>query len=165
MSVAPDRPYEAPKAVGEPFRADPSDAAPFLTENDKVPVVPVEPASATPTPGAPLGHPPTHSAQPAGNQPLFRAPTPATQLTPEARFARTALWVSVVSIFIFNIILGPIAIVMGVIAMRRGEKKQGRLAIIFGAIGTIVGVVFLVLAGLGVIPSVDEMIDDIRNGR
>lgn len=163
-----DRPYLPPKSVGEPYRADPTDAAPFLTENDKVPTVPVEttPLVESPgSPGPPYGHPPSHSPEHAGTQPVFRAPTPAATQTPEERFAKTAFWVSIASIFIFNVVLGPIAILMGVIAWRRGEKKLGRLAVVFGAIGLIIGIAFLVLVAQGVLPSVDEMLDDIRKGR
>jgi hypothetical protein len=51
---------------------------------------------------------------------------------------------------------------MGVMAMRRGEKRQGKLAIIFGIVGTTIGVALLVLSSMGVIPTVDEMFRDIR---
>jgi hypothetical protein len=96
-------------------------------------------------------------------KPVAAAPRPP--ITPELRFARTALWVGVASIFVFNIVIGPVAVFMGIIARRRGEQRLGRLAIIFGAIGTLVGILLLTLSAAGVIPSVDEMWNDIRNGR
>jgi uncharacterized membrane protein len=164
--------YKAPASVGEPFRADPSDPAPFLTDNDTVPMVPVEQSqqpSALSDP--PLAHPPSHSPEyggPTPGTPSFlrpgeSAPQKITPPSAEERFGRTALWVGVASIFVFNIFLGPIAIAMGIMAIRRGEKHNGRLAILWGAVGTIVGVVIIVLASMGVIPSFDEMVNDIRN--
>jgi hypothetical protein len=170
--------YQAPPSVGEPFRADPSDPAPFLTDNDSVPTVPVEPGPyPAPQTDPPAGHPPSHSPEYGGptpgdapRAPSFRRPGEgAPQKLPapsaEERFGRTALWVGVASIFVFNIILGPIAIIMGVMAIQRGEQHNGRLAILWGAVGTIVGVAIIVLASMGVIPSFDEMVNDIRNGR
>lgn len=162
MSVAGERAFEPPKPAGEPFRGDPSDAPPFLTENDRVPVVPVEA-------GVPFGagpvfdHPPTHSTDAGRSQPVFQAPRPAQQLTPDERYAQIAFRLGIASIFIFNIILGPIAIFMGIASIRRGQKQHGKNAIILGAIGTGLGVTLLVLAALGVIPSVDEMLQDLRN--
>ncbi|MGK2878080.1 MAG: hypothetical protein ACSLFF_05835 [Solirubrobacterales bacterium] len=161
--------YEPPPSVGEPFRADPSGPAPFLTDSEQVPVVPVEsapyrepadlPKHDDDAPRTEYGAPPMF--QPSGKTPAQKA----APMRPEARFARTAMWVGVASIFVFNIVLGPIAVIMGVMALRRGEQRQGRLAIIFGAVGTTIGVLLLVLASAGILPSVDEMWNDIRNGR
>lgn len=162
MSVGTERTFDPPKPAGEPFRGDPSDPAPFLTENDKVPVVPVE--QGVPFGSAPVfDQPPTHSVEPAGGQPVFQTPRPARQLTPDERYAQTAFRVGIASIFVFNIILGPIAIFMGIASIRRGQKQHGKNAIILGAIGTALGITLLVLAALGVIPSVDEMLQDLRN--
>lgn len=161
--------YEPPPAVGEPFRADPTGPAPFLTDSEQVPVVPVEPAPYREPADLPKHEddaPRTEYGAPPMFQPTGKTPAQkAAMLTPEARFARTAMWVGVASIFIFNVVLGPIAVVMGIMAMRRGEKRQGRLAVIFGAVGTTIGVLLLVLSSLGVIPTVDEMLKDLRNAR
>lgn len=154
--MAPDRPFEAPKSVGEPFRADPSDAAPFLTEHDNVPAVPVDSSSILDAPAPPLGSPPSHADQPEGSQPVFRTPAgggsrAAQQSSPEERFAKVAMWVGVASIFIFQLILGTVAVFMGVSAYRRGQKQHGRLAIIFGGIGIVLGITTLVLVSTGVL--------------
>lgn len=166
MAAKSDR-FVPPAPVGAPYRSDPADPAPFLTDADSVPVVPVDPPPyrepaelpkhEDDAPRTEYGAPPMF--QPPGKTPAQKAAT----LTPEARFARTSLWVGVASIFVFNIVLGPIAIIMGTMAIRRGEKHQGRLAIIFGVIGTTIGVLLLVLSSMGVIPTVDEMLDDLRN--
>ncbi|MFT4049674.1 MAG: hypothetical protein QM648_07520 [Solirubrobacterales bacterium] len=162
-----DRPtYQPPDSIGDPFRADPGDPAPFLTEHDKVPVVPVEPVYVPPA-DARLGHPPTNTPQ-FQEQPRygqFGTPTTPLQqppLTPDQRFGRIALWSGVASIFLFNIILGPIAMIMGVRAIQRGETKNGRLAILFGALGALIGVALLVLVAEGVIPDLNEMLRDMR---
>lgn len=172
MTAMTDERFVPPTPIGTPYRSDPSDPAPFLTDNDSVPVVPVEPVEPAPyveptglpqheedAPRTEYGAPPMF--QPAGKK--SSSQTPVAPLSPEARFARTAMWVGVASIFVFNVVVGPIAVIMGVMAIRRGEKQQGRLAIIFGLVGTAIGVLLLVLSGLGVIPTVDEMWNDIRN--
>lgn len=158
--VAGSRKFAGPKGVGEVYRADPADPPPFPTEQSQSPV-----AQAAP----PAGHPPSHSPEFAYRNPI--APTdqptfiptqkPRVQ-SPEERFARIALWLGVVSIFAFGPILGPIAMLLGSMSIRRGEKKLGRLAIIFGLLGTVLGVLFAVLVAKGVLPSVDELLDDIR---
>lgn len=167
-SMSDDR-FVPPAPVGTPYRSDPADPAPFLTDADSVPVVPVEPAPyrepanlpkhADDDPRTEYGAPPMF--QPSGKTPAQKA----AALTPEARFARTAFWIGIASIFVFNVVLGPVAVIMGLMAMRRGEKHHGRLAIILGLIGTTIGVVLLVLASTGVIPTVDEMWNDIRDRR
>lgn len=172
MTAMTDDRYVPPAPVGTPYRSDPADPAPFLTDNDSVPVVPVVPVEPAPyieptglpqheedAPRTEYGAPPMF--QPSGKKSASQAS--AVPLSPEARFSRTAMWIGVASIFILNIVIGPIAVVMGVIAIRRGEKRQGRLAIIFGLIGTTLGVLLIVLSSMGVIPTVDEMLNDIRN--
>lgn len=168
MSLPGERGFQPPAPHGEPYRADPSDPAPFLTEHDKVPVVPVE--REVPT-EAMLGYgqPPTHS-NPQQTGPTFTQPgTSKTQgqappSTPNERFARNAFWAGIASIFVFNVVLGPIAIIMGTLAIVRGEKRLGQLAILFGVIGTVIGVALLVLVAEGVIPSFDQLLRDVRNG-
>jgi hypothetical protein len=167
MTGKADDRFVPPAPVGAPYRSDPADPAPFQTENDVVPVVPVESAPYVQPTGLPQhaeDAPRTeYGAPPMGQPPSSGAKqVPTLALSPEARFARTALWVGVASIFIFNVVLGPVAVIMGVMAMRRGEKRQGKLAIIFGIVGTTIGVALLVLSSMGVIPTVDEMFRDIR---
>lgn len=170
--------FVPPEPVGEPFRADPSDPSPFVSEGDAPSVPVVEPAA----PVLP-GHPPTHSAPeeiypvnpstPPQQQPPqygqnVRPAQPPAQRAPlnaEEKFARTAVWVGVASIFIFNVIFGPIAVVMGAMALQRGQKEKGYWAIGLGVAGTVIGVAVLILVSTGVMPTFDEMIDDLRNGR
>lgn len=166
-ATAGDR-FVPPAPIGTPYRSDPADPAPFLTDQDPVVAVPVEPAPYVQPTGLPQ-HEEDAPRTEYGAPPMFEKPgkgpnkSAAEPLSPEARFARTAMWVGVASIFVFNVVVGPIAIIMGIMAIRRGEKQQGRLAIIYGAIGTAIGVALLVLSAAGVIPTVDEMINDIRN--
>jgi hypothetical protein len=160
-----DRAYEPPPSVGEPFRAHPEDPAPFLTEDDKVPVVPVEPSASQVIAESPAGHPPSHSPEYGGGQPRFQQPgqvvRPATAApSPEERFAKTAYWTGIASIFVFNVILGPTAIVMGVMAIQRGEKRLGKLAIVFGVIGTVIGVALLVMVSADVL-NINEKLDSV----
>ncbi|MBJ7355292.1 MAG: hypothetical protein JHC98_10760 [Thermoleophilaceae bacterium] len=168
MAATADDRFIPPAPIGTPYRSDPSDPAPFPTEGETVPAVPVEPAPYVQPTGLPQ-HEEDAPRTEYGAPPMFEKPgrsgkqSSATPLSPEARFARTAMWVGVASIFVFNIVIGPIAVIMGVMAIRRGEKQQGRLAIIYGVIGTAIGVALLVLSAAGVIPTFDEMLDDIRN--
>jgi hypothetical protein len=166
--MAEDR-FVPPAPVGAPYRSDPSDPAPFLTDDVTVPVVPVEAAPYIEPTGLPQ-HAEDAPRTEYGAPPMFQPPgskssnqVPVLPLTPNQRFARTALWVGVASIFIFNIVIGPIAVIMGVMAIRRGERHNGRLAIITGVIGTLIGAALLILSAAGVIPSVDEMLNDLRN--
>lgn len=162
------RNYSAPRNVGEPYRADPKDPPPFTAEGDRLPAA--QPAPAQVDAGnPPLGHPPSHSPQYAqqsrpapSEQPTFVPAQKERVQTPEERFARISLWLGVASIFAFGPILGPVAVVLGVMSIQRGEKKLGRLAIIFGLIGTLLGILFAVLVAKGVLPSLDELLDDIR---
>ncbi|MBJ7459691.1 MAG: hypothetical protein JHD02_10920 [Thermoleophilaceae bacterium] len=87
---------------------------------------------------------------------------PKAPMTANQRYARIALWLGVISIFVFQVVLGPIAVAMGVISYRRGEKKEGRLAIIFGCIGILLGIAALILVETGVIPSTEESWERIR---
>lgn len=159
MSDTP-RTLKPPTPIGEPFRADPSDPAPFVDES-QFPATPGGP----PTWQTPL---PTHRAQ---QGPTFlrpgegASPTPPRQLTPEQRFGRTAFWTGIASIFLFNLILGPVAIIMGAMAVTRGEKRLGQLAMLFGLLGTVIGVALLYLVAEGVLPDLDELMKDLRNQR
>jgi hypothetical protein len=166
----PEREFQPPSPVGEPYRADPTGPAPFVREGEKVPTVPVEAAEPVapgrPVTGPPYGYPRPEAGRSAEGRPQFRPPDSRpvnTPVDPVERYARTAMWLGVASIFIFNLFFGPAAIVMGIISIRRGEKKLGRQAIIFGAVGTFVGILYLVLVAVGVLPTFDEMLNDIRN--
>ncbi len=170
----PEREYRAPEPVGEPFRADPADSAPFSTESDTLPTA--RRADAWQAQEA-YGHPPSHSPEyqqgvhPSGGEtgPSFRQSSEVQRtmppLTAEARFARIAFWTGIASIFVFNIVIGPIAVVMGALSIRKGEKRLGQLAMLFGALGTLIGIVLLILVAQGVLPTVDEMLKDLRNAR
>lgn len=167
--IGREREFLPPEPVGEPFRADPADPAPFPAADETPTRIPAP----SPGPGPPFGHPPTHSREfqerygdptGAGRDPFVPRPAqrPPLPVSADERFAKTARGLGIASIFVFNVVLGPIAMVMGVMAMRRGEQRLGRSAVIFGAIGLTVGILLLVLAALGVIPSVDEMLKDLR---
>lgn len=171
----PGREFKPPEPVGEPFRADPKDPPPFSAGGERVgssagteaaaPSVPVGP----PVAGPPWGHPPTHSPTdlpryggPDGQPSGARPPQQPLPWTPDERFARTAMWVGVASIFIFNVVLGPIAMALGVSAMRRGQREMGGRALLLGAVGTVLGILLLVLSAVGVLPSFDDLLRDLR---
>lgn len=75
------------------------------------------------------------------------------------------VWAGVASIFVFNLVLGPVAVVIGIMAMGRGERDRGKLAIWLGLAGTVIGIALLVLVAVGVIPDVDQMLRDLRAQR
>lgn len=169
--------FQPPQPVGEPYRADPADPFPFPTEADAPPRH--EPPSDLPAVPR-WSHPPTHSqgipgAVPpvdggADSRPQFRQPgdvppgSPGTPI-PVSRQARVALWIGIASIFVFNIFLGPMAIVLGIRAVKNGEKQTGQWAIATGIAGTLIGILVMVLVATGVMPSLDEMLKDLREGR
>jgi hypothetical protein len=133
-----------PAPVGEPYRGDPGQPPPFEFESPR-------------------------DARAERQQ--FQHPMPPPQLpahvplTPEQRFARIALWVGVASIFVFNLVLGPVAIVLGILAIRRGELQTGRRAALFGLLGTVIGAIFMYLVANGMLPSVEEMLKDLETKR
>lgn len=141
-----------PTPVGEPYRARPEGDIPFEREN------PLEDRRRL-IQNAWVGQ--------AGPQ-FAEAPTvtvPSVPATPAERRARWAFWVGVASVFVFNVILGPIAMVLGLQSIRRGEKRLGQLALLFGAIGTVIGVAVLVLVAQGVMPDTEELLKRLREGR
>lgn len=144
-------PLRPPEPIGEPYQGDPGAPSPFAREGE------VLQSARTP----PTTEPPVGTASPGGRA----GAGSAFPSTPEQRFARTALWLGIASVFIFNLVIGPVAIVMGVIAIRRGERRTGRLALLCGALGTFIGILLLVLVSAGVLPSVDEMLEDLRSRR
>lgn len=172
------REFKPPSPEGDPYRADPADPFPFPTEADA-------PPRQEPPPDLPevprWSHPPTHNpnysgAAPApgepvgGNaQPQFRPPGGAVEGKPKPpvpveRQARIGLWIGVASLFVFNIFLGPAAIVLGIRAIRNGEKQIGQWAIVLGTAGLLIGIAVMILIGTGVMPSVEEMLRDLRDG-
>lgn len=161
--MAADRKFLPPETPGEAFRGDPNDPAPFLVEGELP----------RPAIGPQWGHPPTHSrAEDLGlptstrehnrEQPIFTPAQKQPVQSPEERFGRIAMWLGVVSIFLFGPVLGPVAVMFGAITIQRGEKKLGWLAILFGAIGTVVGIVGAILVAKGVLPTADELLRDFR---
>lgn len=172
------REFKPPAPQGEPYRADPSDPFPFPTESD----APARHEPSTDLPEVPRwSHPPTHSAEfsgvaPAASEPVesgkpqFRQPGDPFAAKPKppipvGRQARVGLWIGVASLFVFNIFLGPAAVVLGVRAVRNGEKQIGQWAIALGVAGTVIGITVMVLISTGVMPSVEEMLRDLRDAR
>lgn len=167
----PGRGFQPPAPVGEPYRADPSGPAPFVREGEAVPTVPVE-AAAQPAPGRPVTGPPygyPQRPQSDTTAPQFRqsgtAQRPTEPMSADERFARVSLWIGVASIFVFNLFLGPVAIIRGIMSIRRGEKRLGRLALLYGVLGTVIGIAYIGLVAAGVLPTFDQMLNDIRNGK
>lgn len=173
------RDFRPPAPEGEPYRADPADPFPFPTEAD----APPRQEPPTDLPEVPRwSHPPTHNPNYAGTAPMPGEPTggaakpkfrqpggaiagSASPPAPVARQARIGLWIGVASLFVFNVFLGPAAIVLGIRAIRNGEKQLGQWAVGLGTAGLLIGITVMVLIGTGVMPSVEEMLRDIRDGR
>ena len=57
--------------------------------------------------------------------------------------------VGFVGIFIFSIVLSPLAFILGVVGIFRGQIFSGLFAILFAALGLLTSVVFMGLLGLG----------------
>lgn len=186
--MSPSREFKGPKPIGEPYRADPSDPLPFPTENDApprheppadLPEVPrwTRPPSHSPEfqPGAEV--PPAPGVGTGGGAAGPQSPSPDAQprqaqspeverpKTPAYRQARIGMWIGVASLFVFNIFLGPAAIVMGIVAIQRGEKQTGYWALGLGIAGTLIGIVVMILVATGVMPSLDELMEDLRESR
>lgn len=153
--------FRPPAPTGEPFRGSPSDEFPFPiagpggTTGDSTfngaSVAPVVPAIGTP-PGPPS------FVRPRGARPAFIPPAPFPAQTPQQRQARIALGVGLASILVVPLVLGPVAIFMGVRAVRSGERGLGRWAISAGVAGTVLGVVGVILWATGVLPGLDELL-------
>jgi lipopolysaccharide export LptBFGC system permease protein LptF len=143
--------FRPPTPVGEPFRGDPDDAAPFPTEGS-APVAAVLVPAAIPAFAAASDVAPAVSVRP-----IFRRPNAATE-TPDRRSARAALAIGLISLLVLPLALGPLAIVLGVRSMRRGERRLGVWAIAAGAAGTVLGIVGVILWATGVLPNLDELL-------
>jgi hypothetical protein len=163
--------FRPPEPVGTPYKGDPDAPFPFETEAAGAPQQ--EP------PPFPYGPPPP-AARPSDAQ---SAPPPGFGTTPEQqrmmlppeytqqrmrstnvnvdrRKALTAFWVSVVSLFFFGVAIGPIGVVLGVRAVRGGERTLGWWAIVLGSLGFISSAALIVLVSTGVI---DDPLESLRN--
>ncbi|MFY9487326.1 MAG: hypothetical protein WAP35_01325 [Solirubrobacterales bacterium] len=164
--------YMPPAPQETPFRGDPGDPVPFITDRQlgELPIDPEPLPYQLPPEGATAGEIPwgagaTRPQQPVpGDAPVFQRPAAgpltAASTSNDQRSARIAVGVGIASIFVMNLILGPIAIVLGARAAKRGERKLGTLAISTGAAGTVIGIVVLILWLAGVLPSLDEMLNE-----
>ncbi len=150
-----------PSPVGEPFRGSPADEYPFplagpggisgdstFNGASLAPFVPVDDAS--------IG--PPAFVRPRGARPAFVPPVPFATQSPQQRQARIAAGLGLASLLVIPLVLGPIAIFMGVRAVRAGERGLGRWAISAGVAGTVLGVVGVILWATGVLPSLDELL-------
>ncbi len=155
------RRFLPPEPIGTPYQGDP--AAPFPFETDAAaasPVYPYGPPSSLQAPGqASVGPPPGFASAPPQQQSMPLPPeftqqrVRAANVDPGFRDARRAMWVGVTSLFVLGLVLGPIGVVLGVRAVRAGQRRLGWIAIVTGAVGFVVHITVLVLAAAGVIPS------------
>lgn len=171
--MTPSREYLPPEPEAEPYRGDPRAAVPFPTEGAAPAALPVDPNVPPVRIGDQITPP---RANGSGPQPQFYRPgesppqsiPPRPQLTDEQRsaerYGKIAFGFGIASLVITPI-LAPIAIVMGVAAIRRGQVKLGRWAIGTGIAGIVLGLILLALISAGVMPTFDEMLDEIRNAR
>jgi len=171
--MSPSRGFKPPEPVGEPFRGNPKDPVPFTTEGAPV-LPPVDDAmtpwmsdSALPSiPQGPPSHAPTGPPSPsdANSRPQFRAP-PAVPKDPakarQQRLGKLGIFAGVASIVI-SPLLGPVAIALGIAAIRRGEIKLGSWAVSTGVAGTLIGIVVAVLVLTGVIDP-NQILQNFRN--
>lgn len=70
--------------------------------------------------------------------------------------------IGIASLLILHVPLGPIAIVLGIKAIRSGERQTGRWAIAAGIGGTLIGILGVVLWATGVMPTLDELMEPKR---
>ena len=108
------------------------------------------------TPSQPSYPPPGNDQQGYGNAPAYNSPGGYPGGQPQAGngLAIAGLVCGIVGILIFNIILGPLAIIFGAIGLSRankGAKFKGMAiaAIILGAIDVILFIVLLAVASSG----------------
>lgn len=155
--------FKPPEPIGEPFRAAGGERSHFPVEGDIASFQPAPPESAefrpvlVPEPFAPDT---AASAPPVFVQPGERGSEAPRQPTSASRTrARNALIIGLVSLFVLPIPLGQIAIVLGVKAMRSGERELGRWAVIAGVTGTVLGIAGIVLWATGALPTLDELME------
>ncbi|MBW1601430.1 DUF4190 domain-containing protein [Streptomyces sp. JJ66] len=70
-----------------------------------------------------------------------------TSRSTASNMAIASLVVGIISLFVFSIVLGPIAIVLGVLAHQRVASGMAKAGIILGAIATILAIIFLASGG------------------
>ena len=170
------RHFKPPQPVGEPFRGDPKDPLPFVTEGS-----PDVPAAGVPdamspwmtdeafpshSHGPPPQGPPSLNSPPQGQpqtRPQFR-PQPKPPLDPaiaqRRRVAKIGLGAGIASI-VLSPLLGPIGIALGVMAIRRGERRLGLWAVATGAAGILIGIIVVILVSQGVIDP-EQMLRDLK---
>lgn len=155
----PSKEFQPPEPVGEPFRADPADPAPFATEGSPAQF------QARPAPAAPQW-PPQQLPPQGAQQPYFRVPQ-RPPLSPEQarnqRRAKIGLTLGILSILV-SPAFGPFAIVLGSISIARGERKIGAWALSTGVAGTLIGVVLGILMLAGVVDP-DQILQNLREQR
>lgn len=153
--------YLPPEPVGKPFEGDP--AAPFPFETEAAPMVSQpppfpygEPPVKVPAGQQSVGPPPGFGARPH-EQPLMMPPEFTEQrlrgrnANIARRNAKTALAVGIASLLAFGIVLGPVGVVLGIRAIREGEKNLGWWAVAAGVTGFVSSLVLLLLVATGVI--------------
>ena len=169
--MTPSREYLPPAAEADPYRGDPRESSPFPTEGAAPAALPVDPHLPPIRVGARVEPPREGPPQfyKSGEAPSAAIPPrPKTQDEQSAeRYGKFAFGFGIASLVI-NPIFSPIAIVLGVIAMRRGQERLGRWAIGTGVAGLVIGTILVVLVSAGVI-NVDEMyqqmLDEFRSSR
>lgn len=156
-----EKKFVPPAPVGEPYRADPTEPAPFADGTAPATFAPAPPLISD----VPAGVQTPRVEQDLATRPQFQTrgaqPQAASAPRPPEKMAKIALWVGIASIVI-SPLLGPVAIVMGAVSINRGEKKLGSWALATGVAGTVIGLTVLILVLTGVMPNLDQLLEDIR---
>lgn len=168
--MTPQRDFVPPKPVGQPYRADPSDPFPFPTEADAPPAqIPSSELPEVPRWSRPPSYSPDLQPGAAPEQapaPQFRqrgqagSPAEKTEISAATRHARIAIWIGIASFLVAYTFLGAISIVMGAMAIQRGEKKLGMWAVWIGVASVLFGISIYILSATGVLSSLE---DSLRN--
>ncbi|MGD9483414.1 DUF4190 domain-containing protein [Streptomyces sp. TRM70308] len=61
--------------------------------------------------------------------------------------AIASLVVGVISLFVFSIVLGPIAVILGVVAHQRAASGMAKAGIVLGVIATVLAIIFIASGG------------------
>jgi hypothetical protein len=144
--------FHPPAPIGEPFQGDPRDAAPFPTERS-VSAGGLMPAAipAYAVAGGPA------FAPTVATSPIFTRPGAGAE-THDRRAARAALAIGLASLLVLPVVLGPLAVTLGVRAIRNGERRLGIWAISAGVAGTVFGIVGVILWATGELPNLHELL-------
>ncbi|MEE1927935.1 DUF4190 domain-containing protein [Streptomyces sp. TRM 70351] len=78
------------------------------------------------------------------------AGTRTTQSTNNG-MAIASLVLGIIGLFVFPIVLGPIALILGFLAHRSSPSGLAKAGIVLGAIDTILGIIFIATGGFGLI--------------